>query len=230
MGQALITGTATDEAITVYAIGRDFDSGTRLTTLAETGIGAKSSVNQNMPSKVVGSTSAGDQASATTDTIADIVQWPAGSVNGVSYIAGNGGYASGGNLVKAIAATNTVANSAMVGYAGTGDANKAGQGIDAGAVELSYNGVKLGTYNSGTHTVTDDANLIAEGKYTFWGYEHVYYNTGATAGVKSVAQRLADQLASGGVAGFATPDAPAPLLKNMKVSRGIDGGIVSQNY
>lgn len=221
MSQALLTGSAADESTTVYAIGRDFDSGTRLTTMAETGIGAKSSVKQYMPSKVVGSTSAGDRCTAITDTMADIVAWPAGSVNGVSYLAYNGGYNSGGELCKGIACTPP-AGKALIGYAGQADADGSGQGIAAGAVELSYNGVKLGN-------LAANASLIAEGKYTFWGYEHIYYNNAANATVQTVAQRLMDQLVDGTYTA-GVPDAPLPLLKNMRVNRLSDGGVVSQNF
>lgn len=221
MNQALLTGT-TDHTITVYATGRDFDSGTRLTTLAETGIGAKSSVKQYMPSKVASSTSASDRSTAVGDTIADIVPWPAGSVNGISYVQFNGGYNSGAELTKALSNT-APAGKVIVGYAGQGDADKAGQGISTGAVELSYNGVKLG--------VPINATLISEGKYTFWGYEHIYYNSSASATAVTVATDLANQLASGGVnASYPTADAPAPLLSAMQVGRPGDGGIVSQNY
>ena len=46
---AIWTGLSTDHGTSVYAIGRDFDSGTRLTTFAETGIGAKAVVEQVLP-------------------------------------------------------------------------------------------------------------------------------------------------------------------------------------
>jgi hypothetical protein len=68
--------------------------------MAETGVGAKSSVKHYMPSKTVGSGTISTRSTATSDTILDIVPWPAGSANGVSYLQSNGGYTSGGELVK----------------------------------------------------------------------------------------------------------------------------------
>ncbi len=46
---ALWTGLSTDHGTKIYAVGRDFDSGTRLTTFAETGVGAKAVVKQYFP-------------------------------------------------------------------------------------------------------------------------------------------------------------------------------------
>ena len=48
---SMFSGALADEVFTVYAAGRDIDSGTRLTALAETGLGALSLVKQYEPLK-----------------------------------------------------------------------------------------------------------------------------------------------------------------------------------
>jgi hypothetical protein len=210
---ALWTGLAADHGTSVFAIGRDFDSGTRLTFFAESGIGAKAVVKQYFPYD------AANQVLKTAGgTIDHISLTPAGVINGIPYGPGNGGYASGGDLAKGINNTPP-ANSLVIGYSGTGDANsQITNNPGTGLTELAWNGVKLGT---GAPPV-DNSELIKEGAYTMWGYEHLYYRD-ATAGVaKTVADTLALRL-------FNT-DSPAPLYNDMQVSRLTDGGVVIQKY
>ena len=206
---ALWTGLSTDHNTNVYAIGRDFDSGTRLTTFAETGIGSKAVVKQYFPydaSNNVINTAGG--------TIDHLALTPAGSVNGIPYGPGNGGYSSGGNQAKG---TNNFppANSLLIGYAGTNDADpQITNNPSTGCTELSYNGVTLG--------IPENPSLIEEGAYTFWGYEHLYYRDATAGVVKSTADTLALQI-------FNT-DAPLPHYNDMQVSRQTDGGVVVQKY
>ena len=49
---SMITGSAADHDIGVIATGRDFDSGTRLTTMAETGVGVTTLLQQYKPTVV----------------------------------------------------------------------------------------------------------------------------------------------------------------------------------
>ncbi len=207
---ALWTGSPADHSTKVYAIGRDFDSGTRLTAFAESGVGARASVRQYQPRN-----SANQVITTSGGTIDNLTLWPGGgTVNGIPVAPGNGGYSSGGQLAAAI---NNVppANSLLVGYSGTGDAdpqitNNAG----TGATELSFNGVTLG--------IPENTALIQEGAYTFWGYEHLYYRDATSGVTKTVADTLALQI-------FNT-DAPAPKFNAMQVSRSTDGAIVIQRY
>jgi hypothetical protein len=199
---SLFTGQDSDEGFTIYATGRDFDSGTRLTTMAETGLGAQATVKQQEPFK-------GGSRALTCCGALDAPPyhlWPAGSVNGVPYGIGDGGYSSGGDLANAIANT-TSGNTAFITYLGIGDATTA---IGNGAHALNFNGSPYSVDN------------VQEGKYTFWGYEHLYYRDTTTATVKSVADKLALQL-------FNT-DAPAPHYNDMNVSRKTDGGVVTQLF
>jgi len=199
---SMFTGTAAGHSVHAFAIGRDIDSGTRLTTLAETGLGALAVVKQYEPHKN------GARAATPTGDGFDVdpltTLWPPETVNHVPEVTGNGGYASGGGVAAAIA-NHTAAGQFMMSYLGASDAATA---VGNGAHELTFNGTSF------------DANAIAEGDYTFWGYEHLYYNTTKVpAGTK---RQLADKLA---LQIFNT-DAPAPHYGDMSVTRKTDGAVV----
>jgi hypothetical protein len=125
--------------------------------------------------------------------------------------------------VTITATSYPAANVTRVAYLGTSDADSnllSGAPPPALGVELSYNGVLLGipvapnTYNNVT--------ALTEGQYTFWGYEHVLYNTATiAAAVKTVADTLTTQLHN--------VDAVV-LLSNMQVSRTTDGSTVTNTY
>jgi hypothetical protein len=199
---SLFTGSPADHGFTIYATGRDFDSGTRLTTMAESGLGAQAVVKQYEPFK--GGTRALTCCGALDAPPYHL--WPAGSVNGVPYGIGDGGYSSGGDLANAISNT-TSGNTAYLTYLGIGDATTA---IGNGAHALNYNGVPYSQTN------------VQEGRYTFWGYEHLYYRDDILTARKTVADKLALQI-------FNT-DAPAPHYNDMQVSRKTDGGLVTQLF
>jgi hypothetical protein len=87
---SFFTGKTNDITNGVFATGRDIDSGTRVTTFAEIGLGASAAVQQY---KYDGDTN----VSLTT----------AGTINGVSYAAGMGGENSGGTLCTLIATSGS---------------------------------------------------------------------------------------------------------------------------
>ncbi len=225
---ALFTGASADETKPVIALGRNPDSGTRLTAFAESGIGALSTVKQFQPQD-----SAGALVKTTSATITKFVNWPAETINGVAVATFNSGYSSGGDLSKAMRAvtsdpvsvtigattkTYSAANLTRIAYLGTGDADSnllAGAGA---GVELYYNGVTLGNVAGDYNTVT----ALTEGKYTFWGFEHLLYNGSTIAApVQTAADKLATQL----------HDTDAVVkLSNMKVTRATDGANVTANY
>ena len=227
---ALFTGNSADESKLVLATGRNPDSGTRLTAFSETGIGALSTVKQFQPQN-----STGSFVKTTSDTITKFANWPAETINGVPVSAFNSGYSSGGDLSKEtravtsdpvtvqIGASTTsypAANITRVAYLGTGDAdsNLLNAGSPAAGTELSYNGVTLGNVGGNYNTAT----AVTEGKYTFWGYEHVLYNSATIAAdVQTVADKLATQIHD--------VDSPV-LLSNMKVQRSTDGATVLNSY
>jgi hypothetical protein len=208
---ALLTGNAADKTNGVYLFGRNIDSGTRLTTLAETGYGVKTTVFQYK-----------------YNTTNNIQPYPIEIIDGVSSsTVGNSGYSSGGTLVALF--TNTLAKGTglvvntngatsaytgtnfLVGYAGTSDAN--GQ-TNNGLVKFSYDGVASST------------NAIAQGQYTFWGYEHLYVSPSADTAAKAVATGIGTGL-------IATPTStlsPNVNLNDLVVGRNGDGSPVYNNY
>jgi hypothetical protein len=131
---------------------------------------------------------------------------PAAVIDGIIEPIGDGGYSSGGDLANAISNT-TSGNTCFVTYLAISDAATA---IANGCHGLSYNGSPY------------SASAVQEGRYTFWGYEHLYYRDNTPAAIKTVADKVALQL-------FNT-DAPAPHYKDMHVSRKTDGGVVTQNF
>jgi hypothetical protein len=190
---ALFTGSSADQTSTVFATGRDPLSGTRLTTFAESGIGVASTVVQYKPTVASGA--------VTTQEI-----WPAETVNGIPFEQGNGGYTSGGTLVTAMQATTTGIGGYYVTYMGVSDADSA---VTGGAKELTWNGVQYSLDN------------VKEGKYTFWGYQHLMYKSALSGTKKTVADAIATQIK--------TVDSPI-LLSDMKVERPTDGGLIAPRY
>jgi len=211
----LFTGNNADESTYVWATGRNPDSGTRLTAVCETGIGATVPIVQFQPKATSGSTTAITTAGG---TIGANVIWPADTVNGISIIPGNSGYSSGGQLAAAMgnhtATTSGMSGGFYVTYLSTGDATTAANG---GAHRLSYNGVTL-PFVSGSYNYTP----IIEGQYTFWGYEHLDYADSLSGVPLTFAGDMINEI-SGTTATI--------LYTAMNVSRSSDGGLVySNNY
>ena len=204
---AFFTGNPADETSTVVASGRDPDSGTRLNTSAEVGLGPQASVKHWQPLD-----SGGNLVKTINGAIARFVPWPASVINGIPVAIFNGGYSSGGDLSKMLANT-TPANSCVVSYASTNDMDA--NALPNGARELSFNGVTLGN-TAGNY---NNSTVLTGGDYSLWCYEHVLYRAGSPAA--NVADTIANQLK--------TADAPI-LLTNMRVERLTDGGVLFPVY
>jgi hypothetical protein len=198
---SMFTGTVADSTVYVYGMGRDEDSGTRLTTFAESGFGVFGSPIQF-------------EATITSGAIASIAAYRAQTILGISYPAGHSGYSSGGTLattlntpVAATARDTLGAKFALIAYFGVNDAN----GVNGGNNNLTYNGVPYSVAN------------VQEGKYTFWGYEHLMYRSTLTGNQKTVADQIANQIK--------TQDATVSgvLLSSMHVSRTTEGAVVTHN-
>jgi hypothetical protein len=187
---AQFTGNAADSGTLVYATGRDPDSGTRLTTFAETGIGVDSTVTQYKPTVSGG-------------VITALAPYPQQVVNGITFTEGNGGESSGGTLVGYFGNVSNLGY--LISYVSTGDAPTA---INAGAQELTYNGVPF-----------SDA-AVKDGSYTFWCYQHVMYQQTMATAKKNLANTMADRIT--------TTYAPIKLTE-MNCSRTADGGVVFHN-
>jgi hypothetical protein len=92
-----------------------------------------------------------------------------------------------------------------VSYMGTGDATALSGNVGSDAT-LTWNGE---TYS--------DAS-IKEGKYTFWGYEHLMWRSGLGTVETNFAKNLATS-----IQGLSS----TLKLSDMKVFRSIDGGVIT---
>ena len=201
--------TTSNSAGTIFAVGRDPDSGTRLSTLGEIGSGNLATVTQYQPYD-----SSNNLLSGGSGTVSYVKAVVSGTVNNVSVAAGNGGYNNGGNMTKALNSIdssfrkNTTggavqpAGSCMIAYASVGDANNTTAGT-----KLAYNGV-----------TPSDAN-VQNGSYPLWTYEHIYLNanTANSAAINTIATQLRTSDAAG---------TGCVLRTSMKVKRNgsLDGG------
>lgn len=159
---SFMTGNAADHNVIIFAVGRNPDSGTRITALSDSGYGALKLVKQYQ---------AVPELTAANGSVTSHQLYPIETIAGLSTIAaGNSGQASGGTLANYMSAT--LATSGLSGmngsvtysaayyltYLGLGDASAA---LTNNAVELAYKGVNY------------SATALREGTYTFWGYEHI---------------------------------------------------------
>ena len=200
---SMLTGNSADETVSLIADGRDPDSGTRITALAESGIGINNVIQQYAPV-------------ASGGAITSLGLYPATTINGVPVPEGESGESSGGTLAGLMGNTGPTAGISPSGYAGflVAYLSKGDADTITGGVRLLYNGAAYSTAN------------IQEGKYTFWGYEQLFYRpgiTGETGG--TVKKAFADALASK----IYNVDASIAIT-SMKVARSYDGGVVTPNF
>ena len=235
---SFFTGNSADTNIKVYALGRDIDSGTRATALAETGYGLAGQgavatighVTQYYPLDTTGSISG---VASTVNPINAFEKVPASTVDGASLGIGNGGYASGGNLGVALTTkfNSNITHTVIIGYIGLADLASALNTDTASnrqaPIQLGYAGsfITDTTSSSVGALSTGDVAKIQYGAYTFWTYENEQFleNNGVDptsvagslqgllAGGTNAANTL-DQLSSGGVS-----------YLTMKVARSDDG-------
>ncbi|BCU75307.1 hypothetical protein llg_00220 [Luteolibacter sp. LG18] len=190
---AVFTGNSADQGVTVYPVGRDPESGTRITAMAESGLGAFATVIQY-------------DATVASDEVTDLQPWAATGAP-TNYVAGNNGYSSGGTLRDKLGAKSTNFG-VLLGYLGLTDSATA---ITNGAKELSWNGVPYSATN------------VYEGRYTFWGYQHLFYKNTLTGVPLTTATALKNQI-------IAVPGSAGLLLSNMHVSRAYDGAPIDPEY
>jgi len=199
------TGNSADSNNYVICVGRDADSGTRVAAFAECGFGV-----YGLPKQW--------QVTASGGIVSAIQLYPAQTINGVDYTAGQGGYAAGSGLKSAVNATGAAA----VTVALPGKGSKTGcytvgyvGGTDiSGVTQMTWNGF---AYGGGTNAAS-----IAEGQYSFWCYEHLMYITGLSATKVPIAQQIASGLkATSTQNGFIN-------ISDMHVVRTVDGGVVTR--
>jgi len=203
---SMFTGNTSDAATTVYVTGRNPDSGTRVTTYTETGFGIV-----NVPTQYQPQNSANAEIDTAGGTIDHFAPWPRDTVNTIVFPTGQSGYNSGGNLSKGVNNTPP-SGTLLVSYAGTNDCDPQ---ITAGETELSYNGQKLGGVSGNYNNNTE----LTQGQYSFWGYEHLYYNSSASATVISFADAIGLDLKNNNAVVFRS---------SMNVGRSgfVDGGTI----
>ena len=214
---AFFTGNSADETKWIFAIGRNPDSGTRLSAFAEAGLGAIASVKQYAPVTGTAATGTNNLISGGLSTVARLNLWPVETINGISTVTvGNSGYNSGGDLCYAlgsnddsvyVAPTQYTGNAGLLGYAGQSDVSKATGGTGH---LCSWNGV---VYSPAA---------VEEGLYSFWSFEHLYYRTGADTSVSDFSNTVA-------IAARALPGVQVPLT-SLHVTRTKDGGTISRTY
>jgi len=187
---ALFTNNNTEASdqtggVTVYAIGRDPLSGTRLVTFAESGIGVFQAVAQYQPSIAGHNGSTVNGISGTTITNVNLTDIDASIP---TTAAGQTGYSSGGTLADQLRYTTTsvtddnlgasVGAICFVSYLGESDASRAVNGVgtsvgsgNVGCRYISYNGVTA----FGGAVVSLTGNVDASGNVTV--------TTGSTTGL-----------------------------------------------
>ncbi len=215
---ALWSNNSADETKLVYAAGRNPFSGSRLAAFAEGQVGANSTVVQYHP---LSQNSTPVTGLSQTGSITAVELWPDTTIASPagSFVYGNGGEASGQALSAYMSKVFNIGTAgAMVAFCGTRDASEA---IQKGAVPLCWSGVSLVSSYALGSLPTYNYDLIRNGKYTFWAYEHMYYPSGTATDRKTVANKIATQLYN--------VDAQI-LMSSMRVSRPVEGGIVGPRY
>jgi hypothetical protein len=203
---AFWTGLNADEAKAVYGSGRDPDSGTRVVTFAESGIGVFSQVQQWKPTVSAGH-------------ITSLQLYPVQQINGFSTsVDGNSGESSGGTLAGYMgnvldAGAYDVNGIGFTGgylmvYVGVSDAATA---ITNGGVALKWNGVDY------------SATAVREGAYTFWGYEHMMWQSSLAGAKLTFGNNLKTQI-------LTVDPTPNVKLSTMQVTRAKEGAPITATY
>jgi hypothetical protein len=145
----------------VYALGRDWDSGTRNCAFLETGVQSfvsslsPTAVKQWEPLNASGAVVSGSNPGPITHQ----VLWPCETIDYITECDGDGGYGSGGDLAAAMSASSP---NIYVAYLGLSDASTVETALGI-TVDLNYNGWGY------------SQNAVENGQYTFWCYEYLDY-------------------------------------------------------
>jgi len=231
---SLLTGNSADAPVTMYPVGRDEDSGTRLDAFAESGFGVFGSPVQYAPgfgcsiSNNVTFPIPSYPGTAGASTITGIMPYPANTVDGLSFPVGHSGIASGGNVAKVIYTPVDVnardqfgGKFALITYLGAGDAQAAIKSPSTAFI-LNYNGVS-GQLAASGDPIPSTATNITNGVYTFWSYEHLDYLPTISGPAKTVANQLVQQIAN------VEAHYSGVSLTSMNVSRSVEGGVINHN-
>jgi hypothetical protein len=156
--KSFFTGNSADRTSGVYLVGRNPDSGTRVTTLACMSYGISSLVKQY-------------EVLSTNQ----IFLFRSNTVNGISVGTGNNGYASGSTIAAAIAAPLATGTNLIISTNGTTKSPYTGDNYLIGYIsggDLSGASVRAINYNGFAMNTTN----IIDGNYPFWSKEYIYYS------------------------------------------------------
>ncbi len=213
--KSLLTGNAADTR-TIYGVGRDVGSGTRVVLLAETKYGVFTSLTQF-------------QGAGAADAVTSLRVWPTGTYpnsTGNDPLPGNGGYTSGGTIATLFAnksdasfsllaangsSLGTAPNGHLIAWVGTSDAATA---VAGGGAYLKYEGA--------SYTGAADDDKIKNGQYTAWSNEHIFYSSLTTTAGSSQTE-VKDLLKASIETNMGSAGIPYSL---MNVFRGEEGGTV----
>ena len=227
----------TADSARVYAVGRNFDSGTRLSCLAETGVGVFGGVQQ-VEATVTGT------VGTIGSSISNLRLYHAETVLNQAFGVGQSGYSSGSFVADLLAtqgsltATTTVTipeeelidgPGYLVGYVGRSDAVRATKSSAGGtARRMKWNGFAIanGPISAAGVPASYNDNLITEGLYQLWEYQNLgYRSTFGTSNPngKSVADLVATRIRTvdGAISGT--------LLSTMNVTKTLEGGVITHN-
>jgi hypothetical protein len=248
---ALMTASTADQTSLVALLGRNPDSGTRVTAVLESGYSTTDAVVQFEP--ISTTTEFTSAVSATNSAIVALQPWPTDKVNGSIVSSGNSGYSSGGSLAKAMANANwsssiglytdvtssglndgtgmPVSDALYATYDNTTGNTLVGVAYLAASDADSY--ITAGTlvelayngYKLGAVTYASAADLV-QGRYTFWSYEHMlsYSTTGFTSNALAKEVKTILTTNKGNVL------TNVVLPANLAVQRNADGAFVYTNY
>jgi hypothetical protein len=191
----------------VFCVGRDEDSGTRIAALADTAYGIHKAVIQYQP-LFDGATAPANPPPPPGTQITGAAKWPGPvTVDGISYPAADSGYNSGGSVASAIIVPhNSAYHPWFISYLGLNDAATALASPNCFA--LDFNGT---AYSAAT---------VEDGTYTFWGYEHFLYLPALTGLQRNVAQLIENNILD------VTASVSGVLVADMTVHRNSDGGAI----
>ena len=219
---SMLTGNASNNG-TIFHVGRNDGSGTRVAFLSEIGHGGANPVKGYVINALTSTTSLSTPILAPLTTNSTL--YPKYSLStdfAKTNTLGNGGYSSGGTIAGWMKLPSS-GNFNIVGWLGTSDAITSVNSVNGtatGGRVLAYNGERLNGVAAGAWT-EEDRNKIRLGKYSAWNFENLFYKSTISANAKKVYDKLVAtiplNLGSAGVA----------VNTSFKVNRTDDGGVIA---
>jgi hypothetical protein len=233
------TGVPADISQIVYIAGRNFDSGTRLCCLTNSGLSPFSGVQhvQGIVSGTVGTNGS---------NITGIKLYDAETVLNQFFNIGQSGYPSGSFVADLLATPGASTSSTtagippaqqvlygpghLVAFLGRSDAARACRTSQINtntAHRMRFNGVQIWngtTFNAdGTPVAGYNDNLIKEGVYSLWEFQNLAFRQGYGGNGKAVAEALATEITAN------VPAASGLKLIDMHCTKAVEGGVITSN-